>query len=39
MFSFNDVTDPSFPSTADEMDAFWVEDFLNNRRVVFPENG
>jgi hypothetical protein len=39
MFSFNDVTDPSFPSTADEMDAFWVEDFLNNRRVVFPGNG
>lgn len=30
------VTHPDFPSTADEMDSFWVEDFLKDRGGVFP---
>lgn len=31
-----DLSNPDFPSTAGEMDSFWVEDFLSNRKNIFP---
>ena len=35
-FNMNSMADPDFPGIADHADALWVDDFLNNRLMLFP---